>query len=150
MAAIAAIAFVVILTMGTLQSDEKYQKAQTPREVVAAFMKVAFEERDPKRATLTYFAPDFIDHDPFIKGSRQSAIDRLEGLDWKTQGPRSDVKHILAEGDYVMIHHYLVRKPGDAPIAAIDLFRVKDGYIVEHWDVLQPFPPDSVNPAPMF
>ena len=148
--AIASIAFVLILTISTLQSDAKYQRAQTPREVIAGFMKVAFEDRDPKSAVQKYFASDFVDHDPLTKGTRDSVIARLEGLDWKTSAPRSDVKHIVAEGDLVVVHHYLVRKAGDQPIAAMDMFRVKDGYIVEHWDILQAIPPESENPAPMF
>jgi predicted SnoaL-like aldol condensation-catalyzing enzyme len=31
-----------------------------------------------------------------------------------------------------------------------DLFRLADGKIVEHWDVLQPVPEKATNPHPMF
>jgi len=33
---------------------------------------------------------------------------------------------------------------------AADFFRVEDGKVVEHWDVLQPFPEESANEHPMF
>ncbi len=32
----------------------------------------------------------------------------------------------------------------------VDFFRLEDGKIVEHWDVLQPFPAESANDHPMF
>jgi predicted SnoaL-like aldol condensation-catalyzing enzyme len=33
---------------------------------------------------------------------------------------------------------------------AADFFRLDSGKIVEHWDVMQPFPESSVNDHPMF
>jgi predicted SnoaL-like aldol condensation-catalyzing enzyme len=32
----------------------------------------------------------------------------------------------------------------------VDIFRIKDGKIDEHWDVLQPVPETAANPHPMF
>jgi predicted SnoaL-like aldol condensation-catalyzing enzyme len=43
---------------------------------------------------------------------------------------------IVAEGDYVMIHGRYTGL-GDTPRIAVDIFRVVDGKVVEHWDVLQ-------------
>ena len=38
----------------------------------------------------------------------------------------------------------------DPGTVAADFFRLEDGKIVEHWDVLQPFPETSANDHPMF
>jgi hypothetical protein len=52
----------------------------------------------------------------------------------------SDFKYepgmVVAEGDYVMIHGRYI---GWAPkqLVAVDIFRVVDGKLVEHWDVMQ-------------
>jgi predicted SnoaL-like aldol condensation-catalyzing enzyme len=40
--------------------------------------------------------------------------------------------------------------PDDPGTVAADFFRLENGKVVEHWDVLQPFPEESANPHPMF
>jgi predicted SnoaL-like aldol condensation-catalyzing enzyme len=35
-------------------------------------------------------------------------------------------------------------------VAAVDIFRVQDGLIAEHWDVVQPVPEQPANPHGMF
>ena len=68
------------------------------------------------------------------------------------------MKRIVAEGDLVVVQsHYTLRKedrgndwaPGSG--ATVDIFRLEDGIIVEHWDVVQrPIPEKSVNGNSMF
>lgn len=43
-----------------------------------------------------------------------------------------------------------VNAPGERGQAVVDLFRVQDGKIVEHWDVLQDVPATSANDNTMF
>ena len=43
---------------------------------------------------------------------------------------------IVAEGEYVMIHGRYTGW-GPKPMVAVDIFRVLDGKLVEHWDVMQ-------------
>ena len=52
---------------------------------------------------------------------------------------KADVKHLFADGDYVIAHVHGVRMPGQAGTAVVDIFRLdEDGRIVEHWDVIDP------------
>jgi len=124
--------------------------AMSTREVMMAFEKMAFDERKPKEAAETYLSPDFVDHDPNVRGDRASVIERLTKLDWSTGRPQRTIKHMIVDGDLVAVHHHLIRNPGEAGIAAVDIFRVRGGKLVEHWDVMQPIPANSINPAPMF
>lgn len=159
LAVVAGIAAPVALTFWTTsdagpRSKAHYaavdQRVLSTREVIDGFEKMAIDERKPKEAVLTYVSPDVIDHDPTIKGDRQSIIDYLETKDWSTGVPQRTIHNIIVEGELGVVHHHLVRKPGEKGIAAVDIFRVKDGKIVEHWDVLQPIPEESVNERGMF
>jgi predicted SnoaL-like aldol condensation-catalyzing enzyme len=63
---------------------------------------------------------------------------------------RAEVRSLLADGDRVVGHVYGVRVPGQPGTAIIDIFRLADGKLVEHWDVMQPIPAESANDNGMF
>ena len=125
------------------------QTAQT-RAIMQDFEQIGFDQHNPQAAVDKYFADDFVDHDPNVKGDKASVVARLAQLDWTHGGPQRTIVHLVADGPIAVVHHRLVRHPGDTPIAAVDIYRISNGKIVEHWDVLQPIPADSPNPAPMF
>lgn len=54
----------------------------------------------------------------------------------------SEVHHVIGEGNFVLTMSE--GAIGDDPMAFYDLFRLEDGLIVEHWDVIEPMPgPDA-------
>ncbi len=61
-----------------------------------------------------------------------------------------DIKRAVAEGDMVVTHSLLKTSPDDLGTAAADFFRLENGKVVEHWDVLQPVPESAANDQPMF
>jgi len=64
-----------------------------------------------------------------------------------------DIKRVIAEGDMVVTHSHLDLEPGNADIpgrAQADFFRLEDGKVVEHWDVVQEVPKHAANPNGMF
>ena len=61
-----------------------------------------------------------------------------------------DMKHLLSEGDLVVVHSLFRSDPNDRGQAIIDLFRVEHGKIVEHWDVIQPVLTHTANGNTMF
>ncbi len=51
-----------------------------------------------------------------------------------------EFKRIIAESDLVSVHSFLKPNSSDLGRAVVDIFRVEDGKLVEHWDVMQPVP----------
>ena len=91
----------------------------------------------------------FVQHSPDSPSGRQAYLDHLK--DAAFAGGTSRIKLVVAEGDYVVVHHNMTL-PGDdgEGLAVVDLWRLKDGKIVEHWDVEQPVPEASRVPNGMF
>ncbi len=123
---------------------------QSPKAVVNAFNHMAFVDHKPIEATLKYFAPDVKEHDPTTPDGREAIIAYLKRRDWTSTRMQATIHHVIAEGDLVVVHHHVTENPTDPGMAAVDIFRVKDGRIVEHWDVLQPVPKTSANSNTMF
>jgi predicted SnoaL-like aldol condensation-catalyzing enzyme len=54
------------------------------------------------------------------------------------------------DGDFVIVHSHATTTPEDRGMAIVDIFRMDDGKIVEHWDVIQPIPEKAANENTMF
>ena len=61
-----------------------------------------------------------------------------------------EIRRIVAEDDIVVAHSLLTVGDGGTGTVVVDIFRLEDQRIVEHWDVMQPFPESSANDHPMF
>jgi predicted SnoaL-like aldol condensation-catalyzing enzyme len=48
------------------------------------------------------------------------------------------------------VRSHLKPNPKNRGVAVVDIFRVENGAIVEHWDVMQPVPPQTANKNGVF
>jgi predicted SnoaL-like aldol condensation-catalyzing enzyme len=44
---------------------------------------------------------------------------------------------MFVDRNYVIAHVHVIVQPGDLGSAVVDIFRIEDGLIAEHWDVAQ-------------
>lgn len=97
-----------------------------------------------------FISPDYIQHNQSVPPGR----DALKAfLDWaRDENPEAthDIKRAFVDGDHVIVHYHVRRWEDDAGWAVCDIFRVEDGMIIEHWDVLQNVRTDSPNPNSPF
>lgn len=61
-----------------------------------------------------------------------------------------EIKRVLADGDFVILHVHGIPEPGARGLAIVDIFRVDGERIVEHWDVIQEIPEKAANSNGMF
>ena len=112
------------------------------------FYQQMFGDKDLS-AVDAYIAPEYIQHNPSVadgSGALKAAAEK-----WFEGQPKTkiDVQHIASDGDLVFIH--LKNKNADGSLkSTIDIFRLENGKIIEHWDVQQVVPKESANSHPMF
>ncbi len=95
-------------------------------------------------------SPDYIQHSPGFADGRQAFKNGIQEFLRAYPASRAEIKHIGADGDLVFIHNHITLKGNDRGQAAVDIFRVRDGKIVEHWDVIQDIPEKAQNSNTMF
>ncbi len=97
-----------------------------------------------------FFAPDYIQHSPL---ARSGAAGLKAFLDWaRANTPHAEhrIQRMFVDDDHVIVHVHVIIDPGERGNAVIDVFRIRAGRIVEHWDVAQPVPAQSANSNGMF
>jgi predicted SnoaL-like aldol condensation-catalyzing enzyme len=122
---------------------------ETNKKVVLDFYEKGLNQKDFDAAA-KHFGPKYIQHNPTapdgIEGFKAFIAMRKE----KTPNARSEIKRAFADGDFVILHVESHREPGDRGVAIVDIFRLENGKIVEHWDVIQPIPEKAANSNGMF
>jgi predicted SnoaL-like aldol condensation-catalyzing enzyme len=120
------------------------------KQVVREWNDLAINQRRAAEAVARYLGPAYRQHNP---GSADGPEAFVKFVKWFAQtypAFRVEPKRIIAEGNYVVMHSHLIREPGDRGMAVVDIFRLEDGRIVEHWDVVQEVPEAPANDNTMF
>jgi len=120
------------------------------KQVVRDFCETAFNAKQPAEAAERFLGPEYTQHNPAAPDGKDAFVDFAGGFVAQAPGLNLEIKRIVAEGDTVVAHSHLTMSEDDAGTVVVDIFRLENGKIVEHWDVMQPFPGTSLNDHPMF
>jgi predicted SnoaL-like aldol condensation-catalyzing enzyme len=119
------------------------------KKIVVDFYEKALNQKDFDAAA-KYFGPRYTQHNPTGADGPQGLKNLVTFLKEKFPQSHNEIKRVIAEGDLVVLHVHSVREPGTRGRAIVDIFKVEDGKIVEHWDVIQDVPEKSANDNTMF
>jgi predicted SnoaL-like aldol condensation-catalyzing enzyme len=135
--------------------------AETPaqmeanKKLVLEFYRNVWE---PQRleAMKDYYAPDIVEHNPNVKSGIAGFAETM-GARWKPKPVEAKLKNppamVTADGDLVTL---VFKRPRPDPADPsktydtywFDMFRVKNGKVVEHWDAATKGAPPAPAAAP--
>jgi len=107
------------------------------KELVINFYKAVFTDKKVAEAFKKYATPGYIQHSPMATNV-QATIEFLQSYMDNTPGHGWELKRALADGDLVALHVHSWSSPDDPGRAIVDIFRVENGMVAEHWEVIQP------------
>jgi predicted SnoaL-like aldol condensation-catalyzing enzyme len=96
----------------------------------------------------TLLHEDFIEHSPGNPSGRDAFIEFIAAA--PVAGAELHLKRVIADDEYVVMHYHMVTPTDERGVAVVDIWRLVDGQITEHWDVLQPIPDSSELSNGMF
>jgi len=140
---------VTVVAAMLLASPKAGPDTEANKRLVVNFYKEIFQKHNVD-AALTYLSEDYKQHNPMAATGRKPFMDIFKGYFKAFPDAYSDIKRVAADGDLVFLHVHAKQTKTDRGSAVVDILRVKDGKIVEHWDVIQAVPEKSANSNTMF
>ncbi|WP_438768325.1 nuclear transport factor 2 family protein [Kushneria sp. TE3] len=131
------------------QSERDVDQEESNRELVVDFYNQFFNEHETEKSG-EVLAGDYIQHNPEVPDGKAPFVDYFSGYFKENPDYKSEIMRSAADGDLVWLHVHSTNGDEDQGEAVVDIFRVDDGKIVEHWDVIQAVPEESANDNTMF
>lgn len=125
------------------------EEEENNKAIIVAFTE-AFNHRN-YTAIEQYVAENITEHRPGVMSGRNSTIDFLKSLSDAFPDFQTTVDHMVTEGDRVVVftttngthQGEFIFAPGVPPsgkqitFKTADLYRISNGQLVEHWDVIE-------------
>ncbi|CAD6555558.1 hypothetical protein LMG27952_05843 [Paraburkholderia hiiakae] len=115
--------------------------------LVLEALETLFNRKDYEKAA-QFWSDTYVQHSRHVPAGR----DGLFGLVRSLSDIRFEYDMAIAKDDFVWVHSRYTSSATPAALIAVDILRIEDGKLVEHWDVLQDEPTrsESAGGYPMF
>lgn len=113
-------------------------------QLVQEFYNLALNEKDFDAAS-KYLGPEYIQHNPFVTDGPEGLKSFVDYLKESSPEAKGEIKRVFADEDHVVLHILYKNTPDHLGEAVVDIFRVEDGKIVEHWDVFMDIVAEPAN-----
>jgi predicted SnoaL-like aldol condensation-catalyzing enzyme len=93
---------------------------------------------------------NYIQHKPEVEDGPEGLLDFVRWIYSQSPQHKARIIRSFVDGDYVILHVHVINGAEAKDIAVIDIFRVEDGMLMEHWDVASPVPLNAKNDNGVF
>ena len=122
--------------------------SEANRELVIDFYDRFFNEHDTSAASV--ITDDYTQHNPNVPDGKETFVGYFTESYADNPASRNRIVRSAVDGDLVYLHVHSTDGSNDRGSAVVDIFRVQDERIVEHWDVIQEVPETAANQNGMF
>lgn len=119
------------------------------KRVATEFYDAAINRKDFAAAS-QYLGSRYTQHNPTAADGPEGLRAFIDFLKQRYPNQRGEIKRVIAEGDLVVLHVHSTRGDDTPGRAIVDIFRIENGKVVEHWDVIQDIPAQPANQNGMF
>jgi predicted SnoaL-like aldol condensation-catalyzing enzyme len=138
-----------LMATAAVSPPRVFSVEETNRAMVVKFYDLFFNKHQVEQAA-RIVADDYKQHNPDVPDGKAPFVTYFTGF--FKENPKSSARIVRSAtaDDLVYLHVHSTRGPEDRGQAVIDIFRVNNGMIVEHWDVIQEVPAQTANDNTMF
>jgi predicted SnoaL-like aldol condensation-catalyzing enzyme len=121
------------------------ERAKSNTQTVLAFEETVFNKHQVQEGFEHYVGPIYREHDPHGADGRDAAIHALTQLITQYPNSRVTVARTIAQGNLVAVQLVWTLQAAPQTSARIDVYRLEEGRITEHWDVTEALPGSAVK-----
>ncbi len=109
----------------------------TNKEIITGFYKEFFNDHIVSSAD-KYVAEGYIQHNPGVGQGRECLKEAFAEKFVEHPDFHLDIKMMISEDDMIAVYLKNTDPEGNTRTRVVDIYRIEDGKLAEHWDVLQP------------
>jgi predicted SnoaL-like aldol condensation-catalyzing enzyme len=119
------------------------------KKLVIAFYQKLIGDKDAAGAR-RFMGEPYKQHSPYARDGFEGVAEFVQSFKAMAPNHHYEIKKVIAEGDFVVLHLHGISGMHPHGEQVVDFFRLKNGKVVEHWDVIQAIPENSENPNGIF
>jgi predicted SnoaL-like aldol condensation-catalyzing enzyme len=87
----------------------------------------------------SFLSDDFVHHRPDSTTSTKAEwLAAIRAAQVPTAGMQVEIRHLLADGDHVVVHSRRSLPDPGPEVVVVDVLRIDDGLITEVWEIIEP------------
>jgi predicted SnoaL-like aldol condensation-catalyzing enzyme len=142
-------AFAIVAAVIASSAAAQTSQLEANKRIATEFYDAAINRKDFAAAS-QYLGSQYKQHNPTAADGAEGLRAFIDFLKMRFPNQRGEIKRVIAEGDLVVLHVHSTRGDNTPGRAIVDIFRIENGKVVEHWDVIQDIPAQAANQNGMF